>query len=149
MQLVVARLIVLSLYYFAAGGRGTRTKTNKKNQTQLLTWFIDGDNLWGSRSVPKEKTTIKEKLLDLRGSDGVYLVFDGKGRGLTENHVEATDMLQVISLAEGVTADDFIYEEIKGMLSSARDAKVQVVTADRELRRRVRFRTQFSLRFSF
>jgi len=154
MQPVAAIRLVVSICLAVGAGRGgrtRRTRTSNKTDGQRLTWFVDGDNLWGSRGVSKDREVMRDKLRQVRNADGVYLVFDGKGRGLTENVVDATSdpPLRIISLAEGTTADDYIYDEIKSLLhptsttsatkqaSSSSGARVQVVTADRKLRRRV------------
>lgn len=113
-----------------------------RKQLKLI-WFIDGNNLLGHLGVPKDASKIKKSLEPVH-ADGVYLIFDGK-KGVENKNVEVFGVLKVISLEEGKSADDYIHDEIRQILESRKIAaarhaeavQVQVVTADRELRRRV------------
>jgi len=127
-------LISIIWTLFAVGGR--------KKQNDRSYYFIDANNLMGHRGIgPKDGNVIAKKLEPIRGCDGVFLVYDGRP-GAEERKVSASgNCLQVISLEEGRSADDYIEDEIRRILkessSGGEKAGIQVVTADRELRRRV------------
>jgi hypothetical protein len=95
------------------------------------------------KGTPRDRATISSKLqpiVDRGASVAVKLVFDGtKGRKKTV--VSRTGTLETIKLAEGLSADDYIVDSITDFLNQHHPRKshqVQVVTADRALRRRVR-----------
>lgn len=100
---------------------------------QKPTWLIDGQNLLGSRSTPRNEQEITEKLRFIR-AEALYLVFDGKHDASGTHEVNGSFHHVVCC---GISADDYIVEEIEKILKHNPRAKVQVVTADRELRRRV------------
>lgn len=105
-------------------------------KSTLTTWFIDGNNLMGHRGTPKDPDTIANKLQPIQGADAVILVFDG-GKGDT-TRTESLGSFQRISLGEDdVSADDYILREIKALMDELPRRRVDVVTADRDLRRRV------------
>lgn len=98
------------------------------------TWFIDGYNLLGHKGTPRDPTVLAEKLQPIR-TDSVILVLDGpKEGGLAETTVTVKDNFQNILLGQGMSADDYIMDEIKALRASDHRQRVHVVTADRRLR---------------
>ena len=110
-------------------------KTPQKHTA--VTWFIDGNNLMGHKGTPKDRETIADKVKPIQAAQGVVLVFDGKKSGLTEDIVEEEGIYKSVFLREGVTSDEYILREIKDLIPLRPRRKVNVVTADRELRRKV------------
>jgi len=104
-----------------------------------LTFFIDGNNMYGHKGIPKNREAIKEKLLEInQRNTEVVLVWDGnKGvQGGYTSKEKDSDMFTTIITKEGLTADEYILSEIKAIVESGvRDHEVQIVTGDRELRR--------------
>lgn len=120
-------------------------------------WFIDGNNLMGHKGTPRDRQSIADKLRPIQNmtSDlSVTLVWDGK-KGFESIAIEKNEenddisattttiprrnSFQVVSLAEGMNADDYILQELLRLKASpeGKSSSVQVVTADRALRRRV------------
>lgn len=127
MKLLVAPLITHLL------ALGTRPKTS-------TTWFIDGNNLLGHRGTPKDPDTLAQKLQPIRGAEAVILVLDG--RPGAETSTETTGAFQRVNLGEGSSADDYILGEIRARNRpnaprQEQSTRVQVVTADRKLRKAV------------
>lgn len=119
---------------------------------QGITWFIDGNNLVGHRGTPKDPNVVANKLIPVQ-AERIVLVFDGTR---TDDDVSSTPpdaartttrveelgtRFQRISLGSGLSADDYIQEEIQRIAMEDPRARIQVVTADRELRRQVRERS--------
>mmetsp|Transcript_19665 Transcript_19665/g.25337 ORF Transcript_19665/g.25337 Transcript_19665/m.25337 type:complete len:176 (-) Transcript_19665:185-712(-) len=115
------------------------------------TWFIDGNNLMGHKGTPRDPQTIADKLkpIEQASSDlSVILVWDGRA-GKDTVSVEPSSngesssvngsILQVVSLAEGMSTDDYILEQLQQMKKSefAASSSVMVVTADRAFRRQI------------
>lgn len=140
------------LLALSSGGRKTHPSTT-------TTWFIDGSNLLSHRGTPADRTTVAQQLQPVRGVD-VVLVFDGDSNSdeerATNGHesshqvscpkqVKVHGNLETVQLAshDDLSADDYIMEQIRllELLDASRSAntrtKIQVVTADRELRSRV------------
>jgi hypothetical protein len=101
-----------------------------------VTWFIDGNNLLGHKGTPKDRETIATKVKPIQAAERGVLVFDGQ-KGMIENRVEEDGVFKSVYLREGVSADDFILDEIKALIPLRPRRKVQVVTADRALRKQV------------
>jgi len=101
---------------------------------QRPTWLIDGHNLLGSKSTPRDEATIADKL-KLVQAESVFLVFDGKPNQPASS--ETDGIFHRIVLEYGTSADDYILDQIGRVMEGNSKSKVQVVTADRELRRRV------------
>lgn len=112
-------------------------------------WLIDGNNLLGARGISKDLDMVQERLgqIQLRRGNAyveVLLVLDGPK--VTAARPEKTSLdspvtvsivgaCQRIQLSPGYSADDYIYHTVASQSSSK---TLHVVTADRELRRRVR-----------
>ena len=102
-----------------------------------MTWFIDGNNLLAQKGTPRDRDVLVEKLKPIQGADdSVILVFDGR-RDQSETEVNSYGTLQKVSLADGMSSDDYIRNEIAFLVDSVSKQRVQVVTADRDLRRLV------------
>lgn len=103
-------------------------------QEPSTTWIIDGNNLLAHKGTPIDRGVLAQKLEPIR-ADSVVLVFDGRPGEPANTETEGT--LKTVTLAESVSADDFIVQEIQAMMNSIPKRRVQVVTADRQLRRLV------------
>jgi len=109
----------------------------------------------GHKGTPRDREVIAEKLRPVQDASSnldVILVWDGR-QGQAEVTVEKENeqvsmesmpsgsMFQVVSLAEGMSTDDYILDQLEEMKSSEMGkhaaSSVQVVTADRALRRKV------------
>ena len=127
----------------------------RKQYGQKTTWFIDGNNLLGHRGTPKDPNVIAEKIQametfsvsnDVNSThhiDSIQLVFDD-GKDQAPNTVSkersAQGIFERVSLGGTMSADDYILQEIQKLQDEdlpARLRKVQVVTADRDLRAKV------------
>lgn len=102
---------------------------------QATTWYIDANNMLGSRGTPRDSQVLADRLKCIKGAEAVILVFDGKRD--QESAIENEGNFRKVLLGEGMSADDYIINEINGMLKNMPSCKVQVVTADRDLRRKV------------
>ncbi len=97
--------------------------------------YVDGNNLMMQRKVTKGRDDLAGRLRGVRGAE-VVIVFDGRDG---EQASEAGDDPRVVVTAGGgdgyerVSADEWIMDEVDGLPS--RDVDVEVVTADRHLRR--------------
>jgi hypothetical protein len=65
----------------------------------------------------------------------MILVFDGRPGEKAQTRCQGC--VRTVSLGAGISADDYIRDEIFATLNLLPRREVQVVTADRELRRRV------------
>lgn len=120
-------------------------------------WYIDANNVLGHRGTPRDPDALTRQLKQIVTSTSelrVVVVFDGNptssgsdrqdGDAVTSSSSSADqvdDRFQSISLGSGVSADDFILSDIKSLQDrhqNVRSVRVQVVTADRDLRRKVR-----------
>jgi YacP-like NYN domain len=97
------------------------------------TWFIDGNNLLGHKGTPKDATVLAQKLQAIRG-DAVILVLDGSKEGPIDSSITANASFQNVLLGQGLSADKYIMDEIKSLRKQDPTRRVQVVTADRQLR---------------
>ena len=108
------------------------------------TWYIDGNNLLGHKGTPKEPDALTQKLQLIQGVEQVILVLDGRPNTETEIVEYGGDsLLQRVNLGQGLSADDWILQHIEDNNqpnAPRRDqtTRVQVVTADRKLRQRIR-----------
>jgi len=92
----------------------------------------------GNRGIPKSREMVVDKLREIAARDSeVVVVFDGRAGDLTTTKVEDDDKaFSVITTMEGLTADDYILQEIKAIDEEGnRDHEVQVVSGDKGLRR--------------
>jgi len=100
-----------------------------------IAWIIDGNNLMGHRGTPKSPEVIADKLKPIQAAEAVILVFDGrKGE---ETVIEYEGCFQNVLLGEGLSADDYILQQIREIMELIPRRRVEVVTADRALRRKV------------
>lgn len=129
--------------------------SNSNNPT--MHWYIDGNNMLGQRGIPKDRELLTKRLEAIQQEE-VQLVFDGR-KGVPERSVEERkkedgSVYSVVFLEEGLSTDDYILKEIETMLHHAleedrkedldqrrrrisqRKSQIQVVTADKDLRRR-------------
>jgi YacP-like NYN domain len=97
------------------------------------TWFIDGYNLLGHKGTPKDATVLAEKLKPIR-ADAVILVFDGPKEGSMDSSIAENGSFKNVVLGQAMSADKYIMDEIKAMRQIDQTRRVQVVTADRQLR---------------
>jgi len=98
--------------------------------------FVDGNNLMAHRKVTKGRDELAAKLAGIRPAE-VTLVFDGK-RGEAESVSVTRDPRVVVTRGgdetgeDRETADDWIARQLD---AASRDVQIEVVTADRNLRR--------------
>jgi len=113
----------------------------RRPKTASTTWFIDGNNLLGHRGTPRDADTLTTKLQPIRGAAAVILVLDGRPE-ITETQVVRggdNNTFQRVNLPAGQSADEYILDEIRArnQPNAKMETRVQVVTADRQLRRQV------------
>ncbi len=96
------------------------------------TWLIDGNNFLGQKGTPRDAEVLAEKLKPIASADSMILVFDGRP-GESRNEL-SQGKFRHIKLEEGMTADDFILEEIQSIASESKQNRVKLVTADKRLR---------------
>lgn len=130
--------------------------SHRPHSGSSTTWFLDGNNILAYKGTPRDCETLLETLAHLQGSpastERIVVVLDGRpGTMQTEvstrntvNYVQdRTSLLQLVTLAENVTADEYILQQCAKVDMSENPCrrtssrKVQVVTADRELRRQL------------
>jgi len=107
------------------------------------TWFIDGNNMLGHRGTPKDADALAAKLQPIQGALAVILVLDGRPGTTTQIETVPGTCFQRVNLGEGITADEYILDEIqaRNKPNSPRKeqaTRIQVVTADRKLRKTIR-----------
>jgi len=99
-----------------------------------MPYFLDGDNLVGTergrRGTPEDRDALVSEVAErLRRTDAtVVLFFDGDGRRVSLGKLS-------VRYAGSVSADEAILREVS---RSGRRGETTVVTADRDLARRVR-----------
>lgn len=98
-------------------------------------WFIDGNNLIASKGVTKDREALIQKMRPLQSSSAEQLVLVFDGRAGSEKNIDTEGSFQIVQLEEGVSSDDFILEEISKLVQESKINRVELVTADRELRR--------------
>jgi hypothetical protein len=96
------------------------------------TWLIDGNNVLGTKGTPRDAEVLAEKLKPIASAEWLVLVFDGKP-GVSRTEV-AEGKFRKIQLGEGMSADDFILEEINLIGAQSKTNRVKLVTADKRLR---------------
>jgi hypothetical protein len=146
---------VASALFAITSKKNDNDKTRNRDKKQQTTWFIDGNNLMGHRGTPREASIIAEKIAPIEPkAEQVILVFDGQktssknGKGGKDDQessthetrvVKASDTsrFQTVYLGKDLSSDDYILNEIKNILKTDHRRRVQVVTADRKLRRLV------------
>jgi hypothetical protein len=120
-------------------------------------WYIDANNVLGHRGTPRDPDVLTRKLHQIVTATvdlSVVVVFDGNPARSGSAHQDGdvvvssplsldrvADRFQQITLESGISADDFILSDIRSLQDrhpNPRSVRVQVVTADRELRRKVR-----------
>ena len=101
-------------------------------------WFVDGNNVLGHGKTTKDRDSLIQTLQSVDSAEELILVFDGTP-GAAETDVFIHNNLRTVSLAEGLSSDDFIQEEIERFWKDPvmrRKHRVNLVSADRELRQR-------------
>jgi hypothetical protein len=119
------RIVPVLFSLFAANRKSTK-------------WFIDGNNLMGHKGTPRERVQVLEKVKPMseNGLD-TTLLFDNAPGDAAETVVERDGTFSTVIMGKGKTADDYILEEISAIKESRPPhAFVQIVTADRDLRRK-------------
>jgi len=98
------------------------------------TWFIDGNNVLGQKGTTNDRGKLADRIQPIRaaGAESVILVFDGRPGQSLETMEE--DNFRQVSLAEGVSTDSYILEEIERLVAESKSNRISVVTADRRLR---------------
>lgn len=96
------------------------------------TWLIDGNNFLGQKGTPRDAEILAEKLKPIASAESLVLVFDGRP-GEIRNELSEGNFRHV-KLEEGMSADDFILEEIQNIATKSNKNRVKLVTADRRLR---------------
>lgn len=77
---------------------------------------------------------VTEKLKPMEQGLNVFLVFDSSSGEGIETKITQEGRFSTVVMGKGLAADDFIMQEIDKIVKSG-ESFVQVVTADRELRR--------------
>jgi hypothetical protein len=99
------------------------------------TWFIDGNNLLAQKGTTKDRGVLAERLSPIKasGAESIVLVFDGRPGDVHQERNEGN--FHLVELAEGISSDDFILEQIHEIVSKSKTDRIQLVTADRPLRK--------------
>lgn len=136
-------LSLIHVYLFAVGKQNNDVAhpiNDDASTSTLKRFYVDGNNLMGHKGTPKHRQDVAEKLKSVKGAE-IVVVYDGskKEGGEKDIKVEAfdTSLFSQVELGAGMSADDFIQQEIQDMLKTMPRAKIEVVTADRLLRRQV------------
>ena len=128
--LVVAPVRGTSPHARAAAVRMGRTKMPNDRVT-----FIDGDNLMMHRKVTKGREDLTAKLAGIRGGRTV-IVFDGrKGEVASETGSDPYVVITAGGCEDGSALRQTADEWIERALDEAPETSIEVVTADRNLRR--------------
>lgn len=118
------------LHYLLAATTTTKPKV-------ATTWFVDGNNFLGHKGTARNATVLAEKLADIKSASSVILVLDGK-TGLEETRVEERgNLFQMVSLQQGLSADDYILDQLEMIRRTNHNCRIEVVTADRKLRKQI------------
>mmetsp|Transcript_55270 Transcript_55270/g.155114 ORF Transcript_55270/g.155114 Transcript_55270/m.155114 type:complete len:160 (-) Transcript_55270:71-550(-) len=96
------------------------------------TWLIDGNNFLGQKGTPRDAEVLADKLKPVAAAEQLILVFDGRP-GESRNEL-SEGKFRHIKLEEGMSADDFILEEIKVIAAESKQNRIKLVTADKRLR---------------
>ena len=96
------------------------------------TWLIDGNNFLGQKGTPRDPEILAGKLKHIASGEELVLVFDGRP-GESRNELSEGNFRHV-KLEEGMSADDFILEEIRAIAADSKKNRVKLVTADKRLR---------------
>ena len=128
-------LIPIAVHLLVAAGSRPKVKH---------TWYVDGNNLLGHKGTPKDPEALTQKLQLIQGVEEVILVLDGRPNTETEIiDCGGGSNLKRVNLGQGLSADDWILQDIgeRNQANAPRrdqTTRVQVVTADRKLRQRIR-----------
>jgi hypothetical protein len=98
------------------------------------TWFIDGNNLLAHKGTTKDRDALADRLKPIESAESVVLVFDGRPGDVSINEKHEGNF-RLVELPEGVSSDDFILKEIRDIVATSKVRRIEVVTADRQLRR--------------
>jgi hypothetical protein len=124
---VMKALLPILHYLFAAS---TKPKV-------ATTWFVDGNNFMGHKGTPRNATVLADQLSNIKSASSVILVLDGK-TGLDETKVEERgNIFQLVSLQQGLSADDYILDQLEMIRRTNHNCRIEVVTADRKLRKQI------------
>ena len=108
------------------------------------TWLLDGNNILGQKGTPRDAQVLVQKLQPIAESstsDAMIIVFDGKksngadGSSSSSSRTEwSQGHFRHVQLEEGMTADEFILEEIQAIAAESKQNRIKLVTADKRLR---------------
>lgn len=96
------------------------------------TWLVDGNNFLGQRGTPRDADVLADKLQKVASSEPLVLIFDGRPGDSRNEQTEGG--FRHVKLEEGMTADEFILEEIQTIAQASKQNRVKLVTADKRLR---------------
>lgn len=100
------------------------------------TWFVDGNNVLGHKGTARDATVLSDKLKAIKSASSVTLVLDGK-TGLDDTKIEEQGIFKMVALKEGISADDYILEQLEAIRRTDHTCRIEIVTADRKLRKQV------------
>ncbi|GAX21482.1 hypothetical protein FisN_10Hh062 [Fistulifera solaris] len=106
-------------------------------QRERTTWYIDGHNLLGHKGTPRSVEALIQALEPIQGVEKIALILDSKLETDPLIQIQPCDnnvVLETVTLSRDISADDYIRQQIHEALPHTR---IQVVTADRDLRRQV------------
>lgn len=117
-----------------------------KTQTS---WFIDGHNLLGHRGTTRNVESLTAKLQNIVHAESITLVLDSgmsfnkmnNDNNDTHDHHEiqnvnsAQQPTTVVQLSRHTCADEYILSEVQRICASNPRARIEVVTADKQLRK--------------
>lgn len=112
-------------------------QTSLALQRERTTWYIDGHNLLGHKGTPRTVDALIQALEQIHGVEKIALVLDSKLETDPLIQIQQcvnNDLLETVTLSRDISADDYIRHQIHSALPHTR---IQVVTADRDLRRKV------------
>jgi hypothetical protein len=147
-------LLILLLYSLWA--RSSSMSTLPPSSTggpSKTTWFIDGPNLLAARGTPRDVDDLQRRLgaMDRRHQSEtveIFLVMDGPKQRTVDTASDSRRSSELKTLTIGSctkislsaalpSADDYIHQQVLSMAQMRQSSSVHVVTADRELSRRV------------
>lgn len=101
------------------------------------TWLLDGNNILGQKGTPRDAEVLVQKLKPMAESstsDAMILVFDGARSSSSSRTEWSQGQFRHVQLEEGMTADEFILEEIQTIAAENKQNRIKLVTADKRLR---------------
>lgn len=93
----------------------------------------------GHKGTPKERGRVLEKLKPMASENGLdtVVIFDNAPNDSSETVIEQDGKFSTVIMGKGMTADDYVLGEIETIKETKPPhAYIQIVTADRDLRRK-------------